>query len=1032
MPSASYERMRDRLPSLWRPDDDDASGELLPLGSGDVLAVETDPPRRARFSLRGGTVIATLDGPARLREVRILPQRALPTGCALEIYRLEGTSVAGRPALAAGVDRGRAVIQMPFDEDRFGLRLRRQGLIAMLLQTAADAIQRIDREAADVMQAHWHPHADRALLSTFYHRGRELRRLAVPRPTQGVDVVDPPALAARLRDAPGALSAWIDATLAPAARALLTAWAEAPAGTPVPPALQHALADDLDARVAGELVFDAERFAGVALDAETQALLEEPPLGGPELADLNFRLLRQGLGPVIARVSFDSPWVDDLARIGSLLALPHWREPADDPETVEEYRDRQRRVVALFRDGLGTLAAVRGMVEAQLPVDSHLGVLHEDRAFGVEENVPVGREVLSSATDGPPDGIVGPLMRWPAENRGLAPVPPTLYIQGVTPDGDRIVPTERPLVELYHGDGRHRRIGIAYYGTLAPGQTLRIRPAFHGWLGRDGGLWRAETRPAGDTPASPVPAAPWTRAAGTPEQQVNCIERTSDGVLWAVFGGGAASELWRCDRAGWARAVAGIPTVQCMVQDGDGLLIGTKKGLHRVSLWPAEGDPFAATAVPALGVRDVNALFRRADGTLLAGLADGAAVVQADDAALPFLFTGPTALSVHGMMEEDGVLHFATSRGVFRHDGTRSWWLSARHSADEGADWEPFHPEKSGPARNFPVDANIFVPPVRCVHRGPDASLWLGTAAGIARWYARPARGLTYTTTLEAWPELGTGAVHQIRQDERGDVWFCTDRGLFRHDGRDWWQLSGRTRWSRLGRAGLRYGDGEPAPRPPFRYHRGSGKWQVHERGGWVAANDRLRAARESPARAVAWTDAAAADLGTWDGTTFTPTGPADESKLRTRFKPVEERIVDGGIAAVPRLPAGTSVWRYLALEPADVQAPPNLPAWSIEGRLFPPPQRLAPYPGRFWQGESPHGAEDGFDRAVFGYAPAAKVWLEWSPRTPLTVLARLRLRRGESAMDPAVLERVWEGIRQVRPAGVRALLAVEETIVRG
>ena len=59
-------------------------------------------------------------------------------------------------------------------------------------------------------------------------------------------------------------------------------------------------------------------------------------------------------------------------------------------------------------------------------------------------------------------------------------------------------------------------------------------------------------------------------------------------------------------------------------------------------------------------------------------------------------------------------------------------------------------------------------------------------------------------------------------------------------------------------------------------------------------------------------------------------------------------------------------------------------------------------------------------------------MWLEWSPRTPLTVLARLRLRRGESAMDPAVLERVWEGIRQVRPAGVRALLAVEETIVRG
>jgi hypothetical protein len=1027
--------MRGRLPSLWRPDDDDASGDALPLGPADVLAVETEPPRRARLSLRGGTVIATLDAPARVNTIRIAPERALPTGCSLEVYRLDGTAVRGRPALSAALQGGRAVLPMPFEDARFGLRLRRHGLIAMLLGTAADAVQRLEREAADVMQAHWPPHADRALLSTFYHRGRQLRGLVVPRPAQVVDVVDPRTLAIRLQGAADPLSAWIGTTLAPQTRAMLAARADAPAGTPVSPALQQALADGLDGLVAGDLVFTAARFAGVALDAETQALLAEPPLGGPELAELNFRLLRQGLGPSIAPVSFDSPWVDDLARIGSLLALPHWREPADDPETVEEYRDRQRRVVALFRDGLGTLGAVRGMVEAQLPVDSHLGILNEDRAFGVEENVPVGREVLSAATDGPPGGIVGPLMRWPAENRGVAPVAPTLYVQGVTPETDRVAPTARPLVELYYGDGRHRRIGIAWDGTLAPGQTLRLRPAFHAWLGRDVGLRHAESRPSDSTPASPVPAAPWTPAVGTPEQQVNCILRTEDGALWAAFGGGTASELWRCDHAGWARAVAGLPVVQCMLQDGESLLLGTKQGLRRVPLWPAEGEAFAAAAVPALGPRDVKTLFRRADGTLLAGLADGAAVVTADDAATPFLFTGPTALAVYGIMEEDGVLHFATSHGVFRHDGTHSWWLSARHSADEGADWEPFHPEKAAAKRNFPTDANIFVPPVRCMHRGPDASLWLGTAAGIARWYARPARGLAYTTTLEAYPDLGTGAVHQIVQDERGEVWFCTDRGLFRHDGRDWWQLSGRTRWSGLGRAGLRYEGGEPTPRPAYRYHRSTGKWHAHEGGAWVPARDRLRAARESPARALAWTDAAAADLGTWDGTAFTPTGTADESKLRMRLKPAsshEARIVTGGIPAVPRLPAGTSVWRYLALEPADVQAPAATPAWSIEGRLFPPPRRLAPYPGRFWGTQGPHGEEDGYSRAVFAYAPAARVWLEWSARTPLTVLARLRLRRGESAIDPAVLARVWEGIRQVRPAGVRALLAVEETIVRG
>ena len=41
----SYARMRDRLPSLWRPEDDDASGDQLPLAPADVLEIECEPAR---------------------------------------------------------------------------------------------------------------------------------------------------------------------------------------------------------------------------------------------------------------------------------------------------------------------------------------------------------------------------------------------------------------------------------------------------------------------------------------------------------------------------------------------------------------------------------------------------------------------------------------------------------------------------------------------------------------------------------------------------------------------------------------------------------------------------------------------------------------------------------------------------------------------------------------------------------------------------------------------------------------------------
>ncbi len=59
----------------------------------------------------------------------------------------------------------------------------------------------------------------------------------------------------------------------------------------------------------------------------------------------------RGLGPANVRAAADRaelqryPWIRDLARLGALLDLPPWREPASLRENVEEYRQRLADIV---------------------------------------------------------------------------------------------------------------------------------------------------------------------------------------------------------------------------------------------------------------------------------------------------------------------------------------------------------------------------------------------------------------------------------------------------------------------------------------------------------------------------------------------------------------------------------------------------------------------------------------------------------------------------------------------------------------
>ena len=115
-------------------------------------------------------------------------------------------------------------------------------------------------------------------------------------------------------------------------------------------------------------------------------------------------------------------------------------------------------------------------------------------------------------------------------------------------------------------------------------------------------------------------------------------------------------------------------------------------------------------------------------------------------------------------------------------------------------------------------------------------------------------------------------------------------------------------------------------------------------------------------------------------------------------------------------------------MQPGEFTPPADRPFWTTEGRLvLPPPTPDAPGEGRY-DIETPPPPSD-FDEAVFAYNPAAGLWFEWNAPRPLAVLVRLKKLTPDEAIDPAVVARVSESAQQVRPAGVRVTLAIEEEI---
>jgi hypothetical protein len=944
----SFEHIRDRLPSLYQPEDFDTGGQLVPLSGGDVLELNGQPPPAGAGAEPGGSFVVNSATPLEVRQVRLASGRAPGSGYSLAFFPIEGGLRRATPAVVATVRNNIARLADPFRGKSFAIQLWRGSLFTLLLRGIGAALDDADRQTEDVLRSHWFAYADAALFSPFFRRSRQL---------------------------------------------------------------------------------------------------SDPAHFPPQPGDPAFETF---------------PYIHDLARLGALIPTLPWLEPPDQREVVEAYRERIGRMVALYRNGLGTVDALRRIVEAELPQDMAAPLEHRDHSFEVAEFVPLTSQQVAVEQPGAPVEMVGPLMRWTLINDGIVAAAPTVYIQGVTPQADAIDATTDPLIELYAAApggspaGRSSpRLGIAYRGTIAPGQALRLRPAYASWLARADGLARADSGPG--QAADPSAPGPWAAVQGGPADAVRAIAQTDDRSLWVAAAQAGTDTLWRYDGQTWTAVVSGLPQVHCLVEDAENLLAGTERGVLRLPLYPASGTPFTPDPAPAaLDGPAVYALHPAQDGAIWAGTATGAArIIGHTSPEGHGIFDGPLnatplqGTAVHAITEDRaGTLYLGTDLGLFQYQpaADRWFWYTGGEHTEQALDWQPATLTDTG--LELPKPAQVFLPAVLSAYRGPDASLWLGTARGLARYVAHPVAGLIYETVLEAYPDLTDGPVTAICEDERGRVWFGTDRGLFYYDGRDLFQHRAG-QWVGLGRAGAMYvespdGSRSIVERGSWRFVRQAGQWQRfgapsqspsgRSAAGWIGFTGSPRSSEEAAVFAVYWTDLAAADLGTWDGTNFSSPAAVPGTDLMVRYKPSDDRILNGGLPAVPRLPPGISTWRYLSLEPdgADAAFPPQArPAWTVEGRLLLPPPGETALPGRHDLGVFGPAGRLGLDDSVFAHHPAARVWFAWEPRLPLTVMVRLARRENEQ-IAPIILDRVWQGIQQVRPAGVRAVLAVENDIVRG
>jgi hypothetical protein len=750
----------------------------------------------------------------------------------------------------------------------------------------------------------------------------------------------------------------------------------------------------------------------------------------------------RGLGVANVRLPKDQreiatyPYISDLGRVCNLLGIPPWREPAPLRESVEAYRQRVVDMLDAFRLGLTTVPALRRLIEAELPEDM-AGALSAQRwPFAIEEPRALRRWRMAIEVPESTIKAISPLWRWQAPPKADALAVPTVTLQGVAP-GAQLDASYQPMIECLNMDARPAAVGLAYAGTLAPGQALRLTPTRRSWLLRGGRLLASPVQGAANAATDPSANGPWAEVEGAPALEFTQLCETADHCLWLIGEQAGHSTLHRFDGSSFTAITEGLPdtALRGLAAWGDTLLVGSDAGLLHVALFP-EGDKPHAFVVDDTVTAAVHQLSAWFDGGWAACTDQGLFILRQGAKPLHWLPATP----VYAAAVQDQTVWLGVSAGLLRGNAQGSAWhlFDGMQTSEDQSDWRAVQPADV-------ATASGGLPAVAHIATTPDRAIWVGGPHGLARYHARSQEdGQAYQTVLEAFPDV-CSAVHGLQVDERGLLWVAAAEGLLRFDGRDLAQYdSAAALWQPLGQADTVYPDeASTEPRGQWRYDGVTSQWLRYKAAQrrFVGASLTLRSTVDQPVAQVLMSDSVLAELGSFTGPAFTPSTELDHKLLLVRVKPEQDRIVNGGLPALPRPQAG-SWWRYVQMEPAEIAAPNDRPWWSTEGRLFPPPQARPPWPGHFRA--NPSMSKGYFDddahsfkpdlsneAAVFIYPPSACVWVDWPAMPRIGVQVRLFKRAGQD-IDPAITDRVWAGLQRAKGAGIPVALLVEGDLIHG
>lgn len=753
----------------------------------------------------------------------------------------------------------------------------------------------------------------------------------------------------------------------------------------------------------------------------------------------------RGLPPVNVRNAKDQreilnyPYIGDLGRLCALLGIPPWREPALLRETVEEYRQRVSDLLEAYRLGLTTVPALRRLIEAELPEDMSGSLAAQRWPFAIEEPRSLARCRLAVEVPESPIKAVSPLWRWTTPPNAEPLATPTVYLQGVTPGGD-LVATARPGIECITPFANPIGVALAYTGTLAGGQTLRLQPTRRSWLVRDGVLMACALATSSTAADDPGVNGPWLPVGGAPAGSVMTLSEAVDHSLWLIVRDDSGDALYRYDGATFTEISEGSPTatftgVRCY---GARVFLGTTEGLFQADLFPASGTHTlnAVPAVPA-AVNQLAVVFNHLTVATAAGLIS----LNPDLTAHKTWLAG---MPVYAVLQRDQTLLLGVDAGLVRCRADDWAIYDGATTSEDQPDWRAL-PESEIATAEGGVAA------VTQLALTPDGSLWMGNATGLARYHARPQEsGNAFQTLLEAFPDL-CSSVHQLQVDERGMLWIAATEGVLRFDGRDVAQYDQDNQvWLPLGQASTVYPDDVSAEsRSHWRYSRSESRWErFHPRQKRFTGDAlALRSQTGDAVQAMLFTQTVIAELGQFDGKAFKAESVIAHSELRVRVKPDQTRVIDGGLPALPRPLTSGSSWRYIQLEPAEFLIPNARPWWSTEGQLFLEPHAKLPWPGHYRNEASvfqqdahsfdPNTTNDTdvFDpvlsneAAIFIYPPSAKVWMEWPGVPRMGVQVRL-FKRGGQPVDPAITDRVWASLQRARAASIPIALLVEGAVI--